>query len=85
MVLASASDPVFFDAASLKFIDNTGKETTRQFIGGSCIAENPAMYSYLFAADFMKVNSTKITVTSVGSQQFQSPKVDAKVSPLQWF
>jgi hypothetical protein len=68
MVFASASDPVYFDAANLSYENAEGEELHRQFIGGSCIAENPAMYSYLFASDFAKVPPSKITVTTVGAQ-----------------
>jgi patatin-like phospholipase/acyl hydrolase len=85
MVFASASDPVYFDAANLSYIDSKGKNISRQFIGGSCIAENPAMYSYLFVTDFLGVDSSKITVTTVGAQQFQQTKIDNKVTPFQWF
>lgn len=82
MVFASASDPVYFDAANLSYKNSLGEDVHRQFIGGSCIAENPAMYSYLFASDFAKVPPSKITVTTVGAQQFQQTKIENNVSPF---
>ena len=70
MVFASASDPIYFDAASLTYTIEDGKDETAPFIGGGSVAENPAMYAYLLASDLLGINTSKITMTTIGAEKF---------------
>ena len=70
MVYASASDPLYFSAAGLSYKDSYNSDVSNQYIGGTMVAQNPAMYAYILATDFLKIDPSKITVTTVGDLEF---------------
>mmetsp|Transcript_9009 Transcript_9009/g.13779 ORF Transcript_9009/g.13779 Transcript_9009/m.13779 type:complete len:166 (-) Transcript_9009:164-661(-) len=84
MTYVSASNPTYFDAAKVKFTNTDGEKETNQFIGGGVISENPAMYAQLMMMERYGVPVEKISVTSVGGEQYESNKISSEVSPLQW-
>jgi len=69
MAAVSASNPVYFNAAKVTYQGKDG-EVTNQFIGGSTVSENPAMYAYLYAMELMEVPSDKISLTSIGAVEY---------------
>jgi hypothetical protein len=80
MVAASATNSIYFN--DYKFTSKNG--TVSNIIGGSSVAESPALYAFFSATEFLNVPQEKISVTVVGAVKKATEKISGRVNPIQW-